>query len=177
MPSWSATHEFLRHRFRIEELDTTTPQQLALTFVTQLTPGRNEAQRIICQHETYDQESWLLARADACAETSMEPSIAVTLAAQLRIGAVVLAGGTYEVRRAFALRNLVLDELARDLQYLAMESAFVRVKASPLPDQPELSDTSGRASSPASSAAEPTAVDAEPASTPPSSQPGGQWAD
>lgn len=133
MPSWTQTQDFLRGRFRLDE---DLPEQLGLTFVTQLVPGRNEAQHVRCVHETHSGEPWLLARADACREASLDPAEAVTLAARLRIGAISLTDGVYEVRRAFALTDLKLEELARDLQYLAMEASFVRVKARPLPHQP-----------------------------------------
>lgn len=133
MPSWTETQEFLRQRFKLEE---DRPEQLRLTFVTQLVPDRNEAQEVSCSLETQNGEPWLLVRADICREPSLDPLDALRLGARLRIGGVALVGEVYEVRRAYRLRDLDLAGLAESLQYLALEASFLRTRARPLPEQP-----------------------------------------
>ena len=138
-------------------------------------------------HEVHNDESWLLVRADACAERSLEATEAVALGARLRVGGIALVDGSYEVRRAFQLRDLSFDELGRDLQYLAMEASFVRAKARPLPGQPEATPAPApesaappaAVSAPAAAPLSAPAPASAPASpdVPPSLPPGGHWAD
>ncbi|MFO0580111.1 MAG: hypothetical protein U1A78_39565 [Polyangia bacterium] len=131
--AWIRTQEFLRGRFRIEQ---DLPKELCLTFVTRLNPDRPEAQQLRCVLETQNGDPWLLARADVCREGSLDPLEALRLAARLRIGGVALFDGAYEVRRAFRLADVEHAALAEALQYLALEAAFLRTRARPLPGQP-----------------------------------------
>jgi hypothetical protein len=159
MPSWTETQEFLRARFKLEQ---DTPEQLKLSFITQLVPDRNEAQEVSCALETQNGEPWLLMRADVCREPSLEPLEALRLGARLRIGGVALVDEVYEVRRAYRLRDLDLEVLAESLQYLALEASFLRTRARPLPEQPPPTPPPGEA--------EPEAATGE------DSTPGGHWA-
>ena len=173
MPSIATTWDFLRSRFRLEE---ETEQQVAMTFVTQLQPGRNEAQLVQCFAEVQNGEEWLLVRADVCKLASLEPLTALTLGARLRVGAVVLVEERYEVRRAWPLRQLELEDLATALQYLALEASFVRSQAQPLPAQPPPTQhPTENEDNPAEAEAESAAMTPAPPS--PLSAPGSQFAD
>lgn len=166
MPAWTQTQEFLRGRFKIEQ---DLPEQLVMTFVTQLVPGRPQAQQLLCGRELQNGEEWILLRADVCREPSLDPVEALRLTARLRAGGVALVDGAYEVRRALRLRELDLSALAELVQYLVMEAAFLRTRARPLPGQPDPTPD------PAQQAAQQAERPAEPPPAP--EPPGKQWVD
>lgn len=171
-PEWTRTQEFLRQRFQIEQ---DSPEELGLTFVTRLVPDRPEAQQVLCGLEVQNGQPWLLARADVCREPFLDAPDALRLAARLRIGGLALVDGVYEVRRAFRLAELDHAALAEALQYLALEAAFLRTRARPLPGQPEPTPPAPGAAGEASSADAPEPEpDAEPAAIP---APARHWTD
>ena len=147
MATFPEVQAFLRERFTLER-DTETEAEL--TFVTQVQPGKNEAQHVVLRHERWSGESWLSALADICSVESLAPLDALHAASKMRVSALTVdtmprdaateaaasPPAQYVARRVFAVRNLDMQDLARELQYVALEASVIRAHARPPTVQP-----------------------------------------
>lgn len=157
MPTWADAQDFLRERFPSERALARAAQPAlgapdddhVLLFRLHFCDDRTDLQAVEIWHETWEDESWLVACTELCPVDALAAVDALIIGGTLRVGALCLDGGLpvgvlalpaqslglpprYVVRRAWALRNLHLDDLARELRLLALETMAARTFARPL---------------------------------------------